>query len=101
MDKQKKIIINKSLVIQDSGYKNISSSSADHYVVNKKNECPIYKYRRFEIPSIDISSLDSGELSIFLNLRKQQPHHILLPIFFYYIKYKIKFVKQRSYMLIL
>ena len=55
MDKQKK---RKSLVIPDSRYENITSSSVDHHVLNKKNERPIHKYRHSEIPFVHISNLD-------------------------------------------
>ena len=58
MDKEKK---NQLLAIPNSQYENIISSSADHSILNKRSEHPIYKCRRSEIPSTDISSTYNGK----------------------------------------
>ena len=60
MDKKR---IRKHSRILGSEYKGITSFLADRSSITERIECPIYKYRRSEIPLLYISSSDNDKLS--------------------------------------
>ena len=39
--------------------KEIISFLIDHYVLNRSDDCPVDKYRRFEIPTVSIANIDN------------------------------------------
>ena len=52
------------------GHKEVTSSFADHRFVTERNECPTYKHRHSEIPSIYVPNSYVGELAASSNIRR-------------------------------
>ena len=52
------------------GHREVISSYVDHHSVTERNEYPVYKHKRSEIPSVYILGSNVGELAASSNIRR-------------------------------